>query len=95
MSAVDTTRQIRIYGAAGPNNPMYCQRNMSVDANNTCGELFGPVFDQYEKVFIWSTTVIPLNDGIPEQNLTREDNLLSVICSLQLEKEAVIDIYAE
>ncbi len=95
MSVVDTTKQVRIYGAAGPNNPMYWLREGPADVDNTCGRLFGPVFDQYEVVFIWNTTASPLNGGIPQQNLAREDNLLSVLRSLKLEDEAVIDIYAE
>jgi hypothetical protein len=94
MSAVDTTREICIYGAAGPNNPMYWQRKITVDADNTCGELFGPVFEQYKVVFIWSMKAVPLTGGIPHVNLTREDNLLSVLRSLKLKNE-VIDIYAE
>jgi hypothetical protein len=37
---------------------------------------------------------VPLTGGIPHLNLTREDNLLSVLRSLKLKNE-VIDIYAE
>ena len=94
MSVVDTTKQIRIYGASGPNNPMYWRREGTADVDNTCGELFGPVFEQYKVVFIWSMKAVPLTGGIPHLNLTREDNLLSVLRSLELKNE-VIDIYAE
>jgi hypothetical protein len=95
MSAVDTVKQIRMYGAGGPNNPTYWERIITADVDNTCGELLGAVFGQYEVVFIWSTKAIPLNGGIPQQELTRQDNLLSVLRSLELENETVIDIYAE
>ncbi len=88
-------KQIRLFGAGGPNNPRYWQREMTADVYKTCGELFGPAFDQYEKVFIWSTKAIPLNGGIPQQDLTREQSLGSVLRILQLEDEDVIDIYAE
>jgi len=89
------SKQVHLYGAGGPNNPMYWQRQMTADVYKSCGELFGPAFDQYEKVFIWSMKAIPLNGGIPQQDLTREQSLGSVLRLLQLEDEDVIDIYAE
>ncbi len=96
MSGLVTTRQIRVYGAGGPNEPKFREYNITADVNQTCGALFGPVFDQYEQVFIWNIKAIPLNDGIPEQRLTRDDNLLSVMTQLDMHLvEGVVEIWAE
>ena len=71
------------------------EHNITADVNQTCGALFGPVFDRYNYVCIFSTEATAYN-GIPEHKLERGSYLLSVMCSLNMNlREGVVEIWAE
>jgi hypothetical protein len=64
---------VRIYGAGPSNEPEYWERYLGrVNVNRRCGEMFGPVFDQYDIVWIVTAhgTVY---------HLTRDKNLLQAL----------------
>jgi hypothetical protein len=97
MNPINPIRQVRICGAGpGPNLDAYWVHDMTVEVNNKVGDLFKPVFDQYNYVYISSVNVIPYNDGVPEYELYRDSHLQSVMLNLQMNmSEVIIEIYAK
>jgi hypothetical protein len=70
--------EVRIYGNGPSNEREYWQRYLGrVNVNRTCGEMFGPVFDQYD--IVWIRTA----HG-SEYRLTRDKNLLSALTDANL-----------
>jgi hypothetical protein len=95
MSGVILERQIRVYGAGSPNEPKFWEHNITADVNQTCGALFGPVFDRYNYVCIFSTEATAYN-GIPDHQLQGDTYLLSTMCNLNMNlREGVVEIWAE
>ena len=79
-------RHIKIYGAAGPDEPkLWVQNRLRWNTDQTCGELFGAVFEEH---FVLEAQVC-LN-GEPVHRLREEDNLMSVLTSLRLGGVVVI-----
>jgi hypothetical protein len=77
---------VRIYGAGPSNEPEYWQRYLGrVNVNRTCGEMFGPVFEQYDIVWIRGA-----HGSV--HRLRKEDNLLSVVTDANLYGN--IDVHA-
>jgi hypothetical protein len=90
---LNTIRDIRIYGEAGPNEPQFWVHTLTGDVNQSCGELFGPVFEQYNYVYVFSTEATRYY-RIPEYRLHEDSYLLQVMCTLNMNlREGVVEVW--
>ncbi len=75
---------VYIYGAGPNDEPRYWKKYMGhVNVNRTCGEMFGPVFEQYAVVSLGA-------DETFEHRLSRDTNLLAAVRRLDMRGDVVI-----
>ena len=87
-------RRITVYGAAGANS-MFWTHTKRRHTNQTCGAMFGTVFEQYDHVSLRITSVLADNDGLAEHRLTETDNLWRVLTMLDMQAERDVVIWAK
>lgn len=85
-------RRVRIYGSADDNgtDDKYWQREESVCVHDPVGELFKPVFDAYNHVYVKYR--VPF--GVLEYTLAKQTTLKTVIDQLG-QHQGVIEVYAK
>ena len=83
---------VNIYGAGPNDEPMYWKRYMGrVNVNRTCGEMFGPVFEQYAVVSLGADEAIEAF----EYRLSRDTNLLTALTRLDRHLLGNVVIFAK